>query len=195
MRIPMLKIRRSCDRLIFNMGIPILVRRHLYTETVHKTDVWQECSVSKNDVKLQVPGWNDMLPSYVCWQSYLLRRCLRICWVFGNQSLLYPWVQCTPQRPMTPSGVTWEARHSVQAHDGVIKWKHFPRYWRFVRGIHRSRWPVDSLHKGQWRGALMFYLFCAWTNGWANNRDAGDLRRHRTHSNVTVMCAGNYCIA
>ena len=24
--------------------------------------------------------------------------------------------------------------------DGVIKWKHFPRYWPFVWGIHRSRW-------------------------------------------------------
>ena len=39
-------------------------------------------------------------------------------------------------------------------HDDVIKWKHFPRYWPFVRGIHRS--PVNSLYKGQWRGALMF---------------------------------------
>ena len=29
----MLKIRRSWDRLIFNMGMPILVRRHLYIET------------------------------------------------------------------------------------------------------------------------------------------------------------------
>ena len=35
-------------------------------------------------------------------------------------------------------------------HDDVIKWKHFPRYWPFVRGIHRS--PVISPHKGQWRG-------------------------------------------
>ena len=26
-------------------------------------------------------------------------------------------------------------------HDDVIKWKHFPRYWPFVRGIHRS--PVN----------------------------------------------------
>ena len=26
------------------------------------------------------------------------------------------------------------------SHDDVIKWKHFPRYWPFVRGIHRSRW-------------------------------------------------------
>ena len=25
-------------------------------------------------------------------------------------------------------------------HDDVIKWKHFPRYWPFVRGIHWSRW-------------------------------------------------------
>ena len=38
-------------------------------------------------------------------------------------------------------------------------WRHqtetFPRYWPFVRGIHRS--PVDSHHKFQWRGALMFW--------------------------------------
>ena len=40
-------------------------------------------------------------------------------------------------------------------HDDVIKWKPFPRYWPFVRGIHRS--PVSSPHKGQWRGALMFF--------------------------------------
>ena len=37
-------------------------------------------------------------------------------------------------------------------HDDVIKWKHFPRYWPFVRGM-------DCPHKGQWRGALI----CAWT--------------------------------
>ena len=40
--------------------------------------------------------------------------------------------------------------------------------------IHLS--PVDSPHEGQWRGALVFSLICAWTNGWATNRDAGDLR-------------------
>ena len=70
-------------------------------------------------------------------------------------------------------------------HDDVIKWKHFPRYWHFVRWIHRS--SVNSPHKGQWRGALMFSLICAWINGWANNREAGDLRRHRSHYDVTVM--------
>ena len=70
-------------------------------------------------------------------------------------------------------------------HDDVIKWKHFPRSWSFVRGIHRS--PVNSPHKGQWRGALMFSLMCAWINRWVNNREAGDLRRHRAHYDVTVM--------
>ena len=72
-----------------------------------------------------------------------------------------------------------------QTHDDVIKWKQFPRYWPFVRGIHRS--PVNSPQKAQWRRALMFLLICAWRNGWVNNREAGDLRRHRTHYDVTVM--------
>ena len=44
----------------------------------------------------------------------------------------------------------------VLLHDDVIKWKHFPRYWPFVRGIHRS--PVNSTHKGQWRGALIIII-------------------------------------
>ena len=57
-------------------------------------------------------------------------------------------------------------------HDDVIKWKHFPRYWPFVRGIHRS--PVNSPHKGQRRGALMFSSICVWINGWVNDCEAGD---------------------
>ena len=70
-------------------------------------------------------------------------------------------------------------------HDDVIKWKYFPCYWPFVRGIHRS--PVNSPHKGQWRGALMFSLICTWMNDWVNNREAGDLRRHHAHYDVTVI--------
>ena len=52
-------------------------------------------------------------------------------------------------------------------HDDVIQWKHFPRYWPFVQGVHRS--PVNSSHKGQWRGTLMLSLICAWINGCVNN--------------------------
>ena len=33
----------------------------------------------------------------------------------------------------------------IMYHENVIKWNHFPRYWPFVRGFHRS--PVNSPHK------------------------------------------------
>ena len=42
-------------------------------------------------------------------------------------------------------------------------------------------------HEGQWRGALMFQLICAWTKDWVNNEDACYLRRHRAHYDVAVM--------
>ena len=80
---------------------------------------------------------------------------------------------------------TYPADFSLFLHDDVNKWKHFPRYWPFVRGIHQS--PVNSRHKGQWRGALMFSLICACVDGRVNNREAGDLKRHRDHYDVTVM--------
>ena len=73
----------------------------------------------------------------------------------------------------------------ISVHDDVIKWKHFPRYWPFVRGIHRS--PVNFPHKGQWHTALMFSLICAWINDWVNKGEAGYLRRHRAHYDVTVI--------
>ena len=46
--------------------------------------------------------------------------------------------------------------HSLKfaVHDEVIKWKHFPLYWPFVRGIRRS--SVNSPHKGQWRGCFLW---------------------------------------
>ena len=72
-----------------------------------------------------------------------------------------------------------------QKRGDVIKWKHFPRYWLFVPGIHRP--SVNSPPKGQWRGALVFSLICARINAWVNNREAGDLRTHRIHYDVIVM--------
>ena len=74
---------------------------------------------------------------------------------------------------------------ALRRKDDVNKWKHFPCYWPFVWGIHRSR--VNSPDKGQWRGALMFSLICAWIIGWENNREAGDLRSQCAHYKVTAM--------
>ena len=109
--------------------------------------------------------------------------------------------------------ITWETQcqwnntEGYWSHDDVIKWKHFPRYWPFVREIHR--YPVNSPHKGQWRGALMFSSICVWINDWENNRGAGDLRRYHAplcrhcneqatnHNKVQIasIIIGTYCIA
>ena len=94
------------------------------------------------------------------------------------------WSCCTTillLRNMTIS----EYLHILPTHDDVIKLKHFPCYWPFVRGIHRS--PVNSLHNGQSRVALIFSLIYAWINSWVNIRKVCDLRRHRAHYDFIVM--------
>ena len=97
----------------------------------------------------------------------------------------YKTVICSLLERINSVSIKYRSTRQLAKHDDVIKWKHFPRYWPFVRGIHRSL--VNPLHKGQWRGALMFSIICAWINRWVYNRTAGDLRRHRAHYDVIVM--------
>ena len=84
-----------------------------------------------------------------------------ICWP-DDVTQTGQWLNCY-RRPMWYRDVNKESVKSPYnwsfSHNDVIKWKHVPRYWPFVRGIHRS--PVNSSHKGQWRGALMFSLIFA----------------------------------
>ena len=72
-------------------------------------------------------------------------------------------------------------RNRIWTNDDVIQWKHFPRYWPFVRGI---RWIPHTKARDP---ELWFSLICAWINGWVNNSEAGDLRRHRAYYDVIVM--------
>ena len=108
-------------------------------------------------------------------ESYIVRNDFKI-----HNFLSYKEMIC-----YRPNPVTLMFLIRVSIHDAVIKWKHFPRYWPFVRGIYRS--PVNSTYKGKWRGALMVSLICGWINGGVNNRETGDLRRYRAHYDVTVM--------
>ena len=118
-------------------------------------------------------------------------------WIWINTSCEFIMNDCittTKQSPTKPCAyfLGYTVRHPklYSLHDDVIKWKHFPRYWPVVRGIHRS--PVNSPHKGQWRGALIFSLICAWMNDYVNNCEVGDLRRHIAHYGVTVMCENSF---
>ena len=62
--------------------------------------------------------------------------------------------------------------------------------WVMMTSSNGSIFRVSGLlfqHKGQWRGALMFSLICTWTDSWANNGDAGDLRRYCALYDLIVM--------
>ena len=61
----------------------------------------------------------------------------------------------------------------------------FPRYWPFtgnspVTGEFPAQRPVT-------RSLDVFFLICAWINGWVINGEAGDLRRRSAHYDVIVM--------
>ena len=66
-------------------------------------------------------------------------------------------------------------------------WRHQMETFSALLAICAGNCPVNSPHKGQWRGALMFTLICARINGRVNNSEAGDLRRYRAHYDVIVM--------
>ena len=62
-------------------------------------------------------------------------------WLYNVTSSLIGWAH-TQNDPCfyiisTSEQTTYQLGPSFY-HDDVIKWKHFPRYWPFVRGIHRS---------------------------------------------------------
>ena len=68
-------------------------------------------------------------------------------------------------------------------------WRHQMEAFSALLTLCAGNSPVtgEFPHKGQWRGALMFSLISVWINGWVHNREAGDLRCHRAHHDVTVM--------
>ena len=126
------------------------------------------CNIAEldNRMKIVLPKHKTYFIPYRCW--ILFRKTKRAC---AQHFLSFLDTEMKQWYPIVMSS----------------NWNIFRRHWPFVRKIHRS--PVDSPHKGQWRGASVFSLICARTNGWANIGDAGDLRRHHTHYDVTVMLA------
>ena len=81
----------------------------------------------------------------------------------------------------------------IITHDDFTRWKHFPCYWPFVGGIHRS--PVNYPHKGHWRGAWVFSLICAWTDSkqWGRWWFETLVRSLGRHCNATVVCWCRQC--
>ena len=82
----------------------------------------------------------------------------RLIWYYMTHLLNF--VGLNPEYSGTTRSMTCLRRQTIRKygiqHDDVIKFKHFPRYWPFVREIHWD--PVNC--KGQRRGDLMFSLIC-----------------------------------
>ena len=139
-----------------------------------------------------------------------MHRCINSEITFGNSNVLHECQRVSPayhisrshlvnsiaDAPATPRARLSATKYHIdlvyeKTHPGPARfykwWRHqietFPRY--LCEGIYRS--PVDSPQKGQWREALMLSLIFASTNGWANSRDASDLRRNRALYGVIVM--------
>ena len=72
-------------------------------------------------------------------------------------------------------------------------WRHQMQTFSALLAICEGNPPVTGCFRS--RGSLMFSLICAWTNSWTNNGDPGDLRRHRAHYDVALMCKiWSHCI-
>ena len=177
-----------------NNDVCILSSCSCESSSYHK-DVFKATRMAKQRFRIQ----STLIPPFPppCYSAYAIA----FSWVSrsftGKVKTTRPQDEVSLLMPISPNGIfayfiltngrdiLFRVLVRSVLHDDVIKWKHFPRYWPFVRGIHR--WSMNSPHKGQWRGALMISLICAWINGWVNNRDAGDLRRLRFHYDVIAM--------
>ena len=71
-------------------------------------------------------------------------------------------------------------------HDGSIRWKHFFRVIGPLGGEFTGHLWIPLTKAGD-AELWCFLLSAPWINSWINNRDAGHLRRHRTHYDVIVM--------
>ena len=116
----------------------------------------------------------------VCLTSYLLKRRILDHWYRRQTNKTIVAASCQ---------ITWAfGINTVHIHS--TWWRHQMETFYSLLALCVGNSPVNSPHKGQWRGVFIFSLICAWINGWVNNREAGDMRHHHAHYDVIVMMSG-----
>ena len=165
---------RSCLRAVIYHQVP----RCNGVSSSFETELWHDPTCHPGHHPVSLPGSRGITARN--------RQSMRIKWLCGIKTAkINEWanswspiqLSCDDDIIHRGSKTLNVTKLREDCHDDVIKWKHFPRYWPFVQGIHWS--AVNSPHKGQWRRALIISLICAWTND--------DLRHHCTRYGVTVM--------
>ena len=149
MHLKMSSARRRPICLGLNVFVKVFTKFGLTCLTICAFEtIWGHVSQRQ----LSSAGTSNYTPQYICGMWLLVPA-------------LDTWFRHTSHHPRLQTFVKHLMHiHAIakvipfKIHDDVTIWKHFPRYWPFVRGIHRS--PVNSPHKSQWCGALMFSLIC-----------------------------------
>ena len=129
----------------------------------------------------------------ICWNfnanAYQSPRNKRGCYILLWLNIYWMWhCRITSLAPGQP----WARPRATEAtatNIGETWWRHRMETFSALLALCAGYSPVtgEFPHKGQWRGALMFSLICAWINGWVNNREAGDLGRLRAHYDAITM--------
>ena len=139
----------------FNFHLIAFFGVHM-TESKHWFRKWLGVKQGRNQMIWESEEFNEIIHHWI--QQYIksykkLSKLVFYC----HLVIIFMYHQCNNSGPSRTVILNFDG--SGSCHDDVIKWKHLPRYWPFVRGIHRS--PVNSSHKGQFRRALMFSFICA----------------------------------
>ena len=153
---------------------------HLFHDTmtaINRQDI-NTCAPTYIDVMFEITSWQKQTKAIIIMPQAALPGRNR----FNRQQQKYGTLSHRKSSFIKSMTYNTQLEWALLTHDDVTKWRQFPRYWPFVCGI-----PMNSHHKGQWRGSLIFSLTWAWINDWVNNRDTGDLRCHRAHYDVTAM--------
>ena len=136
----------------------------LVLQAMVKTE-WVQFWYIKTGTKITVRNWRKFLRDILT----------------GNVLLFVihfiPWLLC--YKLWRSIMVTWWCLH-----DDVNKWRHFPRYWPLCGEATGHRWiPCTKASDAE----LWCFFDLRLKKGWVNNREAGDLRRHRAHYDITVI--------
>ena len=160
-----------CSRCVSNVSV--LIETKLLDGHLTVNNVWGRFKpIYDDDIRCWRRGMETELP--VIWDAITLM------WFTDNVALWTPFTLFelgALQRMIQEGSVKWclppGSLHTVWQNFPESWWRHqmkiFSRYRPFVGESTGHRWY--SPYKGLWRGALMFSLICAWTNGGENNRD------------------------
>ena len=144
------------------------------------------CIFPRQFLRKAAPGSTEMLKATSCGRNWFPRPITEPDWRHrGNYqkrlnviiSLAHPCHEIPPV--LRDHVIQWSLYTGFIV---LLWWRHQMETFSALLAL----WPVNSPHKGQWSGALMFSLICACINRWVNNREADDLRRHRAHYDVIV---------